>query len=38
MIGLSEVTFELRYVSVKGAIMQIEKALINDRFCVSKIF
>ena len=22
---------------VKGTVMQIEKALINDRFCVSKI-
>ena len=24
-------------VAVKGAVMQIEKALINDRLCVSKV-
>ena len=29
--------FDSEYVIVKGTIMQIEKALINDRLCVSKV-
>ena len=28
----------LKWVNVKGTVMQIEKALINGRLCVSKVF
>ena len=32
--GLSNIYLK---VTIKGTVMQIEKALINDRLCVSKV-